>query len=186
MKYKKIYMFIIVLIFSILLEVFYFNFNVFYFKLSKLKTTTYNIENSQLYNWSKNGNGIISNEDPNIIIENIDCKLNNIAIIVETDQMIPYVEVFYTIENKDEPLIPEHKITDNGKFDKIKIINIGKKVNSIRIDLGDEAGLELNDFKIITNYSAFKINIWRIVFINIIFWGLKSLFALQRPPKYNI
>ncbi|OSA93998.1 hypothetical protein [Clostridium botulinum] len=186
MKHKKIGIFIIVLIFSIFLEVFCFNFNVFYSKLAKLQTTTYNMKDSELYNWSKTQDGIISNNDPNIVIQDIDYELRNIAIIPETNQTIPYVEVFYTLENKDEPLIPEHKITDNDKFNKIKIINIGKKVNSIRIDLGDDAGLELKDFKIITNYYVFKINIWRIIFINIIFWGLKLLFALQKPPKYNI
>lgn len=186
MKYKKMYTAMVVLIFSILLEVFYFNYGVLYSKVMNLKSVTYNMEDTQLYNWDKNTKGIVSKIDPNIVIKDIDSDLKNIAIVVETEQTIPYVEFFYTIDNKNEPLIPEHKITDKEAFNQIKIINIGKKVNSIRIDLGDEAGLQLKDFKIITNYYEFKINIWRIIFINIVVWGLKLLFALQKPPKYNI
>lgn len=186
MKYKNMCTAIVVIIFSILLEVFCFNYGAIYSKIGNLQSVTYNMDDTQLYNWERNDTGIVSNLDPNIIVQDIDSYIKNIAIIVETDQTIPYVEFFYTIENKNEELIPEHKIIDTEAFNKIKVINVDKKVNSIRIDLGDEAGLELKDFKLITNYFVFKINIWRIIFINIVFWGLKLLFALQKPPKYNV
>ena len=93
MKYKKMCTVIAILMFSILLEVFYFNYGVIYSKIMNLKPVTYNIEDTQIYNWNNNtkGKGIVSDLDPNIIVQDIDSYLKNIAIIVETDQTIPYV-----------------------------------------------------------------------------------------------
>lgn len=181
---------VLVLFISILLELFIFNYTFF------LNRFSYNVDNENVVysknqietiNWKKNANGTWESQlDPIIIINDINMDVRNITIKVDANKEIPYIDIFYKekfIQKEDNNEVYKRY---EGPFNSVETIRINDYIESIRIDLGDDQGLNINDIVFIFNDFSIKFSIARIIAINMIYWGALILFMAQTPPKYNI
>lgn len=185
---KYIYKVIIVIIITTLIELIVFNFDYFAMKINSesMKSITLNTEDFQPLNWTKQGEFLVSGLDSALVIEHLDMKIKNIKIIVDTEQNIPYTDVFYT--DKEHPNIVEdtHIRSIDSYIDHYIVVDINKNVDSLRIDLGDSEGLMIKAIKVIVNLCDLDFSLARLIAMNLIYWFAILLFALQKPPKYNI
>ncbi len=185
---KYIYKVIIVIIITTLIELIVFNFDYFAMKINSesMKSITLTTEDFQPLNWTKQGEFLVSGLDSALVIEHLDMKIKNIKIIVDTEQNIPYTDVFYT--DKEHPNIVEdtHIRSVDSYIDNYIVVNINKCVDSLRIDLGDSEGLSIKGITVVVNQCDLDFSFARLLAMNLIYWFAILLFALQRPPKYNI
>lgn len=104
---------------------------------------------------------------------------------MEVNQAVPYIQVFYTNnenENFNGELIIEYGQPVVGEVE----IGINQYVKDLRIDLGDEEGIILDDIKMIINPINFNFSVSRIIAMISIYFLSAGLFYLQKNPDYNI
>lgn len=184
---KKI---LIVIIFAFLIELIIFNYVEVKNELnsSVQKNIVYNIKDIKKVNWSVKNRKLISNLDPILELENLNTEVKNINIQLKGKNDIPYIDLFWT-EEKNEVFNADkiNRINTNikGSFNQEIKIELNKQVEDLRIDLGDNPGLELDEIKIIINYSHIRLNYARIIAMLLIYVTSKFLFSLQQNPKYD-
>jgi len=183
---KYIIRFMSVLIISLLIEIFIFNFSFIFNKvINKVDTTVYSKDILKLINWNEKDGKLISSFDPMIVFEGLNQNIKNIKIDIVSDYTIPYVEIFYTNEN-NPVLNGDLKVYSDVEFNDKTKIDLSEFVKDIRIDLGDAEGVVLEDIIITFNDFDLNLSISRILAINLIYWIGVILFAMQRPPKYDM
>lgn len=184
---KKI---LIVIIFAFLIELIIFNYVEVKNELnsSVQKNIVYNIKDIKKVNWSMKNRKLISNLDPILELENLNTEVKNINIQLKGKNNIPYIDLFWT-EEKNEVFNADkiQRINTNikGNFNQEIKIELNKQVQDLRIDLGDNPGLELDEIKITINYSHIRLNYARIIAMLLIYITSKFLFSLQQNPKYD-
>lgn len=185
MKYFKI---LFVAIFAILIELFVFNFDYVYLSfVTKVdKNIEYELQDATLVNWQRVNGYYISESDPMIIFNDLDTDIKNVCISVDSQPIISNLVLFYTnynMSDSEEPLmIVWNKDPIDGEYN----IEINNNVKNLRIDLGDDAGTTLKEFKLIVNPAVMNFSSARTVAMILIYVSSKLLFRLQRKPKYNI
>lgn len=184
MNLKRI---IMVLIVACCIEIFGINFfhilNVF--DNSVEKNIEYTLQDMQKVNWSQGVPYLISKYDPNLIIENVNVFTKKIKLDISSNQEIPYIQVFYTNnenENFNEKLLVEYEQPVVGEIE----ISINQYVKDLRIDLGDEEGVILDNINVIINPTDFNFSISRVVAMILIYFLSIGLFYLQKNPEYNV
>ncbi len=186
---KSILVFLCVVILSTLIEIIIFNFSYLNDKfIKKVKTTYCQEDNISYVNWQESTDTQkVSLVDSMIILNNLNTKISKVKIDVNLNEnvKVPYTDIFYTTQEIGQ-FNGDLVIHDKNKYDKSIEININKDVKDLRIDLGDQAGLILNDIKIIINPLDFHISISRIVTMIIIYYLSIFLFSLQRNPNYQL
>lgn len=184
---KKFLKIILLIIFALTLELGYFNLNYFISYLNKNQNNNirYSLNDVTFNNWERlNEKEYISYTDSNIIIENLDTYVDEVYIEYNVNTQIPVIDVFYTIDN-NQYFTADNMITINNPNDKLTM-NINKYVASLRVDLSDLEGLIIDEFTIIINPIELKFNIYRVIAMIMIYVSFKSLFLLQKNPKYDI
>lgn len=181
---------VLVLLISILLELIIFNYtfflNSFFYNVGS-ENVIYSKNQMETINWKKNENGTwISEIDPMIIINDINMDVKNITIKVASNKEIPYIDIFYKGESIQKEDNNEIYKRYEGPFNSARTIKINDYIENIRIDLGDEQGLNVDDVVFIFNDFSIKFSVARIIAMNMIYWGALILFMAQTPPKYNI
>lgn len=184
---KFIYNFIVILSLAIIMEIFIFNFNNIKDMSDKSikKNIVLSIKDSKLINWEKTDEKYISQFDPMVVYNDVNLYIKKIEINSNMNKIVPYIDLFYTSENKHEfngnmlIRISDIKQTKN-------IVYIDQNIKDIRLDLGDDAGLILTDFYLIINPVKLDINISRIIAIIFIYFIGFGLFLLQKSPNYDI
>lgn len=184
MKPKKI---ILALIISCCIELFVINFsNV----VNVLDTTTeknkvFTLDDMSLVNWNEENGYIISENDPNFIIKNVNTDIKKIKISANVNRVIPYIDIFYTNQEEEE-YNGDLLIKYSNEIEKNVEIDINQYVKDLRIDLGDEEGMILEDIEVVINPIKVNISISRIIAMFLIYLSFVGLFYLQKNPDYNI
>lgn len=178
---------IMVLIIACCVEVFGINFfnTLSLFDNSVEKNIEYTLQDMQMVNWSQENEHLISQYDPNLIVEDVDVFIKKIKLDISSNQEIPYIQVFYTNnENKNfnGELLVEYGQPVAGEVE----ITVNQYVKNLRIDLGDEEGIILDNIKVIINPINFNFSISRIIAMILIYLLSAGLFYLQKNPDYNI
>jgi len=149
---------------------------------------TFEKEDVILYNWNKEGERLISGEDPQIILMGIQGYVNNLQldIVLESiDSANNNILIYYT-EMQDEVFTPEKCIKVNADKTSTQIpINIHRKVQDLRIDVVEEAGvkcqftdIQINPRKIglkpvdIVLWAIMLAGIWTIYYFRAFLLGL--------------
>lgn len=185
--YKKGIRIFTIIIFAVVLELLVFNFYAMNMLLSpNLEIDrTYNLSVMDKINWETDGNRFISNPDPILIISNVDTIVKKVKITVLADRPIDNVVLFYT--NNQSPNFSEDTlIVDSEQLVKSTSFTLNEKVNAVRIDLGDEAGLTLNDITVVINPFEFHFSYSRVIAILLMYLTIVGLSALQKVPSYQI
>lgn len=185
-KYKE-YVIVLTLIFSI--ELIFFNFN----NLANLsnssinKNVVYNSESIEFLNWNKENKFYVSNNDPIMVINNINMEVTDIIVSIKGEGIVPYVDIFSikasNINLSEDDLI-RIPILIEGRFSRNIRVNVDEYIGDLRIDLAEESGVELEDISVIINPSIIFISYARIIAMILIYITSKFLFSLQKNPKY--
>lgn len=178
---------IMVLIIVCCIEVFGINFfnTLSLVDISIEKNIEYTLQDVQTVNWDQENEYLISQYDPNLIIGDIDTFIKKIKLDINSNQEIPYIQVFYTNnenENFNGELLVEYSQPVVGEVE----MTINQYVKDLRIDLGDEEGMILDDIKVIINPTSFNFSISRVIAMILIYFLFVGLFYLQKNPDYNI
>jgi len=184
LKVKRILSIVIV---ALIIELLVFNFfNVIHLLDKGLeKNKEYTLEQMEIMNWERSGNDIISGLDPMIIVDDVATVVKEINIECEVNNVIPYIDVFYTNNTYDQfngELLIHHKQPTNTTA----TIKINQYVKDLRIDLGDEAGLKLSNIKVIINPTKIDFSLSRVIAMILIYFASIGLFYLQKNPEYKI
>lgn len=149
----------------------------------------YKMSDMEFVNWLQKGKYFFSEQDPMIIISEVNCDIHQIEMKPVFEGTIPYIDVFFT-SNDDETFNSENMkhyiLDDNVDWNDGLVINLEQNVTSLRIDLGDASGLILKDIIVIVNPTEWHISISRIVAVLLIYIFSMLLFRLQESPNYDI
>lgn len=181
---KKI---IILVVLTLIIEAGIFNFSYIVSKFDKKNeyNVSYNLQDMTSLNWSMNKNGnLVSDIDANLIIEDINLYVKNIAIRYTINKDIDELDFFYTDKGNQYFSGDNLKVFSNP--DKLVLFTLNKEIKDIRIDLGDEKGIVLSEINVIINPVQLNISISRIIAILLIYCTFSGLFALQRSPKFDV
>lgn len=183
---KKIKKIIFVIIFAVAVELLIFNFNYVLASLTpQSNNLRYSLDQIQTINWQRNGDTLVSEYDPILIIPNLNMKVRTIRIIVEASKPIRNVVVFYN--NDQFPVFSEKTLISNTEpLVKSTTITLNQRVNDVRIDLGDEAGLTIKDITVIINPIDFDFSFSRIIAIILMYLSIIGLSVLQKAPAYQL
>lgn len=179
--------FIVVLLVSIFLECFIFNFK--YVESKFHSSRMYNVEYEQeemiKINWRENNGILISNPDPQLIIEDVNTYVEEIEIMYSISDSIDNILLFYTNEDIKEITGELLIVSPSGETGKT-IISVKDYVGILRIDLGESENIMIQDIRVVINPVSFHFSISRLIACFLIYYIAKGLFALQRAPDYGI
>ncbi len=143
----------------------------------------YTLSDFAVANWTQTAVGYISEPDPILAIDGVDCQIDDIHIQTQTAPALPYVEVFYINEQMPQygNVILHEEVTD-GEV----VVSINDFVQSLRLDLGDDAGTELTELTVTINPVQVVFYPYVEVAIIVIVVAMKGLFSLQKSPDYGL
>ena len=136
-------------------------------------------------NWVENEDGTITSlPDPILVTYDLNMYIDNIEIHADTAAGVIYgVSLFYS--NDDVQYFSEDGMIRNDQvFVDTLSMKIDHQVRDLRIDLGEEQGLVLNDVYFVINPDGRSFSISRFVAVFIIVFATYGLFTLQSRPKY--
>lgn len=187
MNIKKIIGFLKVLLIATIIEVVLFDLSdiMYYMKNYQqlISNEVLSMSSAMLINWDSSDEGYISKEDPMIVYEGLNTKLQNIQIqIISDSELKEAITVFYMSDANSELRIA----SSAGLIDNTANIRISEDVYSLRIDLGESAGFRLNDCLITLNSTEAHFSFSRIVAMLIVYYVTGLLFRLQKSPEYKL
>ena len=177
---------LLVLLGAVFLEVFYFNWGTVQNNLlpEDEKNIVLTMNDWDFYNWSIYDSTYTSNLDPSIVKTNLNVDINNIEIQYLPAQTIGDVSVFYTEEAGQ--IVNADRMLVFSEIESKQKLPINKHVVDLRIDLGEQAGLKLNEITVVLNPTEWNISIYRIATVLMIYVFSILLFRLQESPNYDI
>lgn len=176
---------LVILLIAVAMELFIFNFQPVCDRVLGRENLNeiYTLADFETINWTETADGLISGYDPMLILDGVNTQVHSLRIFSDCLGQVPYVNVFYTndhyLQFGDGPVLLE--MVESGNAVEIAV---NDTVENLRIDLGDQAGVALNQLTVIVNPSAIQISIARIVAIILIAFFAEFLFSLQRYPTY--
>lgn len=184
---KEIIKIVLVILSGLFLEVFIFNFT--YIK-SRLDTSKeYNIEYSPddmvKTHWLDTSETMISDADPQLILESVETFVDQISISFTANKPIDNVLLFYT-NRKVKEINGELLIVNSEVGKEERLFTIRDYIGVLRIDPGEDAGVEFQNFKIIINPVNFNLSLSRVVAILLLYLLARALSTLQNPPDYGL
>ena len=177
----------VILLVTLCIEVFYFNFGYFYAYL--FSDVPHNIQlelgDFEIEHWQKAEDGLVSEFDPILVHDGINIFIEKILIQADLDQEIPYIVFFYTddfhVAFSEETMIEVSQLI-NGAVE----IPVSQYVKDIRIDLGDSAGIKLTKLAVTINPLHFVFSFVRYIAMLVVCFGFWALTSLQRSPEYGL
>lgn len=168
---------------AILLEIAVFNFNVWQsrFASDQLKPTEYTVEDLTFVNWRLDGDGYVSDADPQLFVPTSSMRINSVSVEILSEPEMTECMLYFS--NPDGTVIAQENTDIRGST----TFRIGKNVGpTLRIDPGEKAGLRLSDVRIIVNPTPhLHISISRIIAVVLIYVCGSLLFRIQRMPDYT-
>lgn len=172
---------------ALLLELFYFNGSYFYGMIRRERpyNVTFSLNDFETANWEKQSTGLLSQQDPMLYRLGVDANAAEVEIRARTNRPIPYAFVFYT-DSVYQDFCEQTMILADNKGDGLFTAQLPGEIQDIRVDLGDDPGLELYDFTLCINPLRFEFSAARFTAMLIVCFGFWGLIWLQRFPDYNL
>ncbi|MBS5316738.1 MAG: glycosyltransferase family 39 protein [Clostridiales bacterium] len=191
MKFKNILYKCIIIVMALIIEIGIFNQHIIENIFNKYNTKIITLNEIQTSNWiiNKEMNSMVSaNNDPIIILSDINTYINNIEISVNTNENDLGIQFFYN--DKDAEFKEENSIKLIKNSNKINLISINKYTQDLRIDIGDKSNIVINDLEIIINPNHIKISIIRLIVLIVLLYviikkSIKYLFIISKNYKNN-
>lgn len=181
---KPIYKAAVITAVSILLEIFFFNFQTvaMLVDVSLEKNMVYTSDDVTYVNWDTAQDGsYISREDPQILIPTSAMKMNIVEISFQAEPA-DHTCVFFGTDR--EGTIFSMETQSLGGYAQFPVNQW--TAETVRVDIGDYAGTVLSGIVVTVNPAKFHISFSRIVAIILIYLSGSMLFRIQRMPNYGI
>ena len=136
-------------------------------------------------NWSEENGVLVSGVDPQLISKQLNTDVETVYIKGTTNVNVS-ISLFYKVDGQTDFTADQMVSMGETALKPGATLRIGKKIDSMRIDLGENAGLTLSDLEVCLNYVPYNFSIARIIAVLIIYWGSVGLFALQKSKGYEI
>ncbi len=144
------------------------------------KDIYYELSEMEFVNWEKTANGYISLDDPIIYIPTNPLFLFNVEFRADVSPKPASSVLYYT--DKNGAVKTEESSIHNGLLK----YSIGKPVSAVlRVDIGEHAGLVLNNAEAIINSTTVRPSVSRIIAVILIYMSGSLLFRIQRMPDYT-
>lgn len=182
LRYRLIY----VTIFALFVEIVLFNFSYLMGTLDKNieKNVIYTLKDIEKINWIQNENWFISKEDPMLIISDINTYVKDFELSLSIDKKLPFIMCYYT-QDKEDIFNDSMSIALVDNLSDKNHIKVNSYVRGLRLDLGDDAGVNLNNLSIIINPVKLNFSIARVITIVLIYITSKGLFYIQKSHSYG-
>ena len=184
---KNIIRFFIVLLLSAVIEIVVFQgANILkQYKYGDTANQVYHLDAFEVYNWEEQPDGSwLSLHDPMLFLELENRNVDVLRLQTEVLRNIPYVDIFY-INDQFANYGDVYQSCETTSDDSI-VIAIGDQVDTLRIDLGDDAGISLNELTVTINPVSVGFSVSRVIAMLVIYWGTFGLSLLQKSPDYGI
>lgn len=136
-------------------------------------------------NWVINEDGSITSQpDPILATYGLNKYIEDIEVHADTAAGVIYgVSLFYS--NDDVQFFSADGMVRNDQIfvDSVSL-KVDKQVRDLRIDLGEEPGLVLNNVYFVINPDGRQFSLSRFIAVFIIVFATYGLFTLQSRPKY--
>lgn len=177
---------IISIILSIIIESVVLNFfNIIEIMDTRLdKNIEYTMDKMEYINWQDEGTNKVSDLDPIIYIKGVNTWVKEIQVNTKLNQRPNYMLLWYT--NKEHQEVSEERAISAMNITGKDEFTINGEVKDIRLDLGNQDGLVLEDIHIIINPVQFDFSIARVIAMILIYWGFIGLFRVQQTPDYKL
>ncbi len=179
---KQIIRFLIVSVISLMLEIFYFNFDAIYDQVNQSiqHDISYQLADMELQNYGKD---LTSDADPMLCLYGVNMYVKDILVHVETNGATTGT-LFYTTQAGERFSTENMIVIDNLAGTEPYALN--KFIYSLRVDPGEDAGISLYSAEIILNPAkALDFSFARILAVFVVYYGFTALFSFQKMPKYN-
>lgn len=132
-------------------------------------------------NWKKENGIWVSETDPQIFISPR-TYVETLEVSLELNREIPFIVIYYKTdlsqEFNDAQMVFTEQVEKNNRF------TIQKPVAEIRIDLGDDAGVGIQDIRITLNPLSFQFSFARVIAMILIYVAATGLFQISKSPNY--
>lgn len=176
---------VVSLLLATALEVFVFNFSALQIRMdpSLEANQIFTLEDMEAVNWTQEGDGYISKDDPQLFFQTDGPqRIKTVNIQFNTEPIITSAQFFYTDETGAVQVITLTGAESGSVSCQVEIATD----QLLRIDLGDFAGTRLSDITVTLNSSVWQISISRIIAVVLIYICGSLLFRLQRMPDYHL
>lgn len=185
MVIRKIFHFIRVLFVCILIEVVAFNLtewgDIFANYSQGLQKEMLTLKDAMMINWQQEETTFVSMEDPVIVFSGIDKMVNMLELkIIGQNEVNEPITIFVTFQAGQEPQI---LFTDLPAQNKLRCF-IGAYIQDLRIDIGECAGIQIEDCEVTLNQHRVNFSISRVVAMMLIYYITQLLFLFHRGPDY--
>lgn len=172
---------------AIALECFVFNFSFIksLVNASKIYNVEYHLENMSMIHWTQMADGFYSDEDPQLIIENVDTKVDSINIQYHIEGHISQITLYYT-NTENQSFDAGFGVQADSVLQDNTNIKVDGYVKDLRVDLGEEPNLLLNDVTVVINPVTFCFSWSRFIAVLMIYLSAKGLFHLQSPLDFSL
>lgn len=174
------------LLIGLLLEILVFNFGFLTMLMEpSLQERVLRMEDFEATNWSEYEGRLISQPDPMFVAYQLQGKVKTAAIYYETAQQPDSITLYYT--NSRYPIVCEEttRRTQSNPNQRVEI-TINDEIQVLRVDIGESAGLELTDFRVVFNEREFDFSVSRIMTMVLIWLVGTFLFGMQKMPDYHL
>lgn len=169
---------------AILLEAAVFNFDVWQvrFDPNQPESAEYTAEDLTFVNWQTDGDGYVSDADPQIFVPTGSMRINSVSIEITSEPEMTECMLYFS--NPDGTVSARENADIHKACTVFKLReNVGP---TLRIDPGEKAGLHLSAIRVVVNpQPQLHISVSRIAAVVLIYICGSLLFRIQRMPDYT-
>lgn len=176
---------IVGMLIGILLELFVFN-SGYFLSLLDYESDVIVLPQEQFtaVNWDAHGELLISETDPQLILEGVNRYVQRITIYCDVQPSAEDITVFYT--NGENPVICEKTMRTARLVDGRASMAIRDTISGLRVDVGESAGAEMYSFQVVLNERYFHFSISHVIAVILIALLGTFLFNIQKMPDYHL
>ena len=135
-------------------------------------------------NWDAHGELLISETDPQLILEGVNRYVQKITIYCDVQPSAEGITVFYT--NGENPVACEKTMRTARLVDGRASVTIRDTIGGLRVDVGEAAGAEMHSFQVVLNERYFHFSISHVIAVILIALLGTFLFNIQKMPDYHL
>lgn len=184
MKFR--YKAMIAAVIACIIELLVFNGSAILFSMDRNAEKNRVIEPEQMtwLNWTPLDEAWVTELDPQILISGIDTYVRELEITAELSEEIPFIVVYYKTDDSQE--FSDARMTFTDQVQTVNRLFIRNPVTELRIDLGDNAGVRLQNLTVVLNPDRFHFSLSRVIAMLLIYVVSVGLFRFQKSPEYHL
>lgn len=174
------------LVIGILLELFVFGFGSLRLLMDpSAEERSFTVNDFATVNWTEAEGKLTAQPDPMLIMEGLNDKVRTVTVYYCSEPQPDRITLYYT--NSQYPVICQETVRTASPTPSQKVVfKVNDNVQGLRIDVGEAAGLQLSDLRVVFNEKHFDFSVSRVVAMVLIWIVGSFLFSIQKMPDYHL